>query len=95
MKQITTLWELQEFVRDYEELKKLARSLHKLYEHNCNYGLTKRQYKRLEKLEQKVKQIAQKWGLIADICTDPRGMPICLIEEKDQFRYNGLVIPFK
>lgn len=98
MKSIKNIEDLKEFLADYEELKKLARSLHKLYVNNCNYGLTPRQEKRQEKLEAKVKEIAKKWKLHVDICSDPRGMPLCLHTDKDKlkyWRYNGIVIPLK
>jgi len=93
MKQIKDLETLKEFIRDYEELRRINKRLHKYYKTHCNYGLTERQLKRCEKLEEKAFEIAKKWGLIADITGDPRGIPICLIEDDKQFRYNGLVIP--
>jgi len=93
MRQIKDLNTLIEFIKDYEELKKINKKLHRYYEIHCNYGLTDRQLKRCEKLEERVFEIAKKWDLIADITGDPRGVPICLIEDDKQFRYNGLVIP--
>jgi len=50
------------------------------------------------KLEKKVKEIAKKWELHVDICSDPRGMPLCLhsdLEKLKSWRYNGIVIPLK
>jgi len=93
MKQIKDLETLKKFIRDYEELKKINKRLHKYYEINCEYGLTNRQIKNQEKLESRAKEIAKKWDLYLDLCTDPRGIPICLTENKNQFRYSGLVIP--
>jgi len=98
MKSIKNIEDLKMFLADYEELKKLARSLHNLYTQHCNYGLTPRQEKRQEKLEAKVKEIAKKWGLHVDICSDPRGMPLCLHTDKDKlkyWRYDGIVIPLR
>jgi len=95
MKQIKTLTELQDFIKDYEELKKINKRLHRYYEINCTSGLTNRQYKQQEKLEKEAQKISEKWGLTLDLCTDPRGVPICLKESQDQFRYAGLVIPLK
>ncbi|MHA1396176.1 MAG: hypothetical protein ACTSSF_00400 [Candidatus Heimdallarchaeaceae archaeon] len=98
MKNIKNIEDLKEFLADYEELKRLARSLHNLYTQHCNYGLTPRQEKRVIKLEKKVKEIAKKWGLHVDICSDPRGMPLCLHSDKDKlkyWRYDGIVIPLK
>jgi len=93
MKQIKDLETLKKFIRDYEELKKINKRLHKYFEINCEYGLTNKQIKNQEKLENKAKEIAKKWDLYLDLCTDPRGIPICLTENKNQFRYSGLVIP--
>ena len=98
MKSIKNIEDLKMFLADYEELKKLARSLHRLYVNNCNYGLTPRQEKRQERLEKEVKEIAKKWGLYVDICSDPRGMPLCLHTDKDKlkyWRYDGIVIPLR
>ena len=93
MKQIRDLNTLIEFIKDYEELRKINKKLHRYYETHCNYGLTDRQLKRCEKLEEKVFEIAKKWDLYLDLCTDPRGVPICLKEKEEEFRYSGLVIP--
>ena len=93
MKQIKDLKTLIEFIKDYEELRKINKRLHRYFEINCEYGLTNKQIKNQEKLENKAKEIAKKWDLYLDLCTDPRGIPICLIENKNQFRYSGLVIP--
>jgi len=93
MRQIKDLETLKEFIKDYEELRKINKKLHRYYEIHCNYGLTDRQLKRCEKLENRAKEIAKKWNLHLDLCTDPRGIPICLTENKNQFRYSGLVIP--
>ena len=93
MKEIKTIDELKEFVKDYEKLRKINKRLHKYYELNCTYGLTSRQQKNCLKLEKQAQEISEKWGFLLDLCTDPRGIPICLKENKDQFRYAGLVIP--
>ena len=95
MRQIKTFEELQDFIKDYEELKRINKRLHRYYKQHCNSGLTNRQLKNCEKLEKEAERITQKWGLILDLCTDPRGVPICLKENQHQFRYAGLVIPLK
>lgn len=86
---------LSAFIEDYERLKKIARSLHRYYEVHCNWGLTERQERRVEKLEKEAEEIAKKWGLYIDICTDPRGAPICLHDDAEAlryWRYSGLVV---
>ena len=98
MESIKNIEDLKEFLSHYEELKKLARSLHNLYTQHCNYGLTPRQKKRQERLEVRVKEIAKKWRLHVNICSDPRGMPLCLhsdLEKLKYWRYDGIVIPLK
>jgi len=45
MKSIKNIEDLKEFLANYEELKKLARSLHNLYTQRCNSSLTSRQKK--------------------------------------------------
>jgi len=65
--------------QDYEKLKKIARRLHRLDENTCNYGLTKRQEKRVEKLEKEAKEIANRLGLDAYHQGDPRGATLWLI----------------
>jgi len=95
MRKIEDLETLKAFVEDYERLKKIAKSLHRYYEVHCNWGLTERQERRVEKLEKEAEEIAKKWGLYIDICTDPRGAPICLHEDAERlrsWRYGGLVI---
>jgi len=95
MKKIEDIGTLKEFIEDYERLKKIARSLHRYYEQGCSWGLTERQMRREEKLEKEAEEIAKKWGLYIDICTDPRGAPICIHDDMERlkfWRYSGLVI---
>ena len=95
MRKIEDIETLKAFVEDYERLKKIARSLHRYYEVHCERSLTKREEKRCEKLEAEAKEIAARWGLCIDFCSDPRGAPICLHEDAEAlryWRYSGLVI---
>ena len=95
MRKIEDIETLKAFVEDYERLKKIAKSLHRYYVVHCNWGLTERQERRVEKLEKEAEEIAARWGLHIDICTDPRGAPICLHEDAEAlryWRYSGLVV---
>ena len=86
---------LKAFVEDYERLKKIARSLHRYYEIHCERSLTEREERRMEKLEAEAKEIAARWGLCIDFCSDPRGAPICLHDDAEalrSWRYSGLVV---
>jgi len=59
-------------------LQALARSLHKSYENECNYGLTERQEKRERKLWRQVEAIAEANNLYVQEQGDPRGWPIII-----------------
>ena len=62
---------------DAAEFCSLARSLHRLYEAACNSGLTERQEKRAQKLEQKVRSVVERAGLTLNhFNADPRGYPV-------------------
>lgn len=87
--------ELKRFVYDYEELKRLARRLHRLYEVDCNFGLTPAQEKRQAKLEQQVMEIAQRYNFHAYFQRDPRGLPVYLLQsitDKDYYHTKGIPI---
>lgn len=64
--------------RDCAELAGIAAALHRLAEHECNYGLTPRQEKRRERLEAKAREIAKGWRVSIEFQGDPRGRPISL-----------------
>lgn len=64
-------------------LQSLARSLHRLAEHECDYGLTPRQEKRQERLEAEAGECAGFLGLKAYIQRDPRGPAIYVYREGD------------
>ena len=59
-----------------EHLQKLARSLHKSNEKECNDGLTPAQWKRAETLWIQVEAIAGHFSLHVRAQGDPRGWPI-------------------
>jgi len=76
---------LQRFFDAYEELKKIAKQLHRLDVHFCNYGLTKRQEKRAEKLEAEAEEIAKRiFRLHAYHQGDPRGATLYLVKSKKE-----------
>ena len=79
------------------ELKPIARSLHKLDENSCNFGLTKRQETREANLEKKAEELANELGLHAYHQGDPRGGTLYLIDDKtkeDGQYNNGVYIEF-
>ena len=78
----------------YRELKRIAHSLHRLDENACNYGLTSRQEKRVEKLEKRADDIANSIGLFTYHQGDPRGCSLYLVtKDMDGSNYNrGIAI---
>jgi len=92
MRKIETLEELELFLKDYEELKEIGRTLHTFHMIIFYFGeLNKKQQKKLKKLEKKAKEIAKKWGFSVVISSDSRENPIQLVD-KDQPAMR-LVIP--
>jgi len=61
------------------ELRKISRSLHRLSENDCNYGLTDRQEKREQKLEKRAAELAVELGFQAYFQGDPRGCALYLV----------------
>lgn len=93
MKSISTLQELRRYTYSLEELKKISKALHHLDECSCNYGLTKRQETRLEKLERRAEEIAARYGMFAYHQGDPRGCSLYLITEEQKDNYSdGIAI---
>jgi len=73
---------LKSFAYHYAELQKIAKSLQRLHETACNYGLTERQEKRAGRLIKKAQEIAQRFGLEVYEQGDPRGCPLYLIKKE-------------
>lgn len=86
--------ELRRIVYYLDKLRLIAKSLHKLDEYACNYGLTPRQEKRLERLEKLAEDIAHEMGFKSYHQGDPRGASLYLLDKKtDENNYSsGLVI---
>lgn len=61
------------------ELRKISRSLHRLSECSCNYGLTDRQEKRKERLEKKAVELGKELGFKVYFQGDPRGCALYLV----------------
>lgn len=77
--------ELKNFAYYMPELQKIAKSLHKQDENACNYGLTERQEKTVERLEKRAETIANTYfGLHAYHQCDPRGGTLYLLNEEDK-----------
>ena len=61
-----------------------AEQLHKLAEHDCNFGMTTAQEKRADKLKAEVAEIAKFCGFDAETSGDPRGAVVKLIDPTGQ-----------
>jgi hypothetical protein len=67
----------REAAHDATELCILARALHRLNEASCNDGLTPRQEKRMQSLEDKVRTVLGRAGLLLNHFNgDPRGYAV-------------------
>lgn len=79
----------------FKRLLKISKSLHKQDENACNYGLTNRQEKIVERLENEAEELAKKLNLHAYHQSDPRGASLYLVEslERADIEYtNGFCI---
>lgn len=62
------------------ELSKVAKSLHRTYEAECNGELTPRQQARQQKLERRADELAREMGATGIVLQgDPRGAPVFII----------------
>jgi len=95
MKEIKNIFQLKEFLQDYEELKKIAKKLQRYNEIFCERSLTRREWKNKERLEKEVEEIAKKWNLRPDIQQDPRIAPLVILDDEVFYREQGIVIPLK
>ena len=73
-------------------LQRISHRLHQLDENACNYGLTPRQEKRVERLEEQAQAIAQKFHLTAYHQSDPRGWSLYLTPPNTSQYTDGLAI---
>ncbi len=60
-------------------LQRISHRLHQLDENSCNYGLTQRQEKRVDRLERQAQEIAEQYGRAAYHQGDPRGWSLYLV----------------
>lgn len=90
----TTLEVLEYHFNCYKELKRISHSLSRLDVNACNYGLTPRQEKRVEKLEKRAEEIAKSIGLKSYHQGDPRGLSLYIIaKDMNNTNYNrGIAI---
>ena len=77
---------------DAMQLQRISHRLHQLDENACNWGLTKRQEKRVGRLEQQAQEIASKYNLYAYHQSDPRGWSLYLVTEAEKDYSRGLAI---
>lgn len=83
------------------ELCSVSKSLHRLQETECNYGLTSRQESRGGSLEIIAGYLAKRLGAEAYIQSDPRGWPVYLLfpgdlqegQSADSCYTNGVAVP--
>lgn len=95
MKSINTIRELDQVLWKLENLKKIAKTLHRIDENSCNYGLSKGQETREKNLEEKAIIIAKELGFYLYRQGDPRGCPLYLLEtvkDRDNYSQKGIAI---
>jgi len=69
-------------------LQRISHRLHQLDENACNYGLTERQLKRVERLEIQAGVIGEKHDLVSYHQRDPRGWSLYLVNPNQLDGYN-------
>lgn len=92
VKHVDDCWEFDRKIRLFDSLRKIARSLHKLDEHNCNYGLTSNQERRERKLEDRAQEIANLLGYKLYRQGDPRGCPLYLMDNNCREYTDGIAV---
>ena len=81
----------------HDELRRIAKTIHRLDENACNYDLTLRQETREKNLLKKAEGLAQEMGLHAYHQGDPRGCSLYLVEtykESDCDYTQGVAVTF-
>lgn len=63
--------------------------LHKLAEHDCNFGLDERQEAQVEKLKAEIEEIAEFAGFNVQTGGDPRGAVVVLYDPEDERAGDG------
>ncbi len=76
-------------MRDVATLRRNAKALQRLAEHDCNYGLTPRQQTRRDSLGDQCKQIANVYRLNCQTSGDPRGAVVKLADPMDERAGDG------
>lgn len=89
-----TISQLNQAHNIFKQLEKIAKTLHRLDENDCNYGLSKAQETRQVNLEKRAEELAQELGLHAFHQGDPRGASLYLVENKKAYNNytNGIAI---
>ena len=65
----------------HDELRRIAKTLHRLDENACNYGLTERQETRKINLLKRAEEIGKEIGLYPYHQGDPRGCSLYMVED--------------
>lgn len=77
--------ELKAMALYIDDMRKIERQVHRLNELDCNFGLTPRQEKRRDKLENQYKDIAaSQFMLFTEVQRDPRGGAMKLHDPESQ-----------
>ena len=71
-----------------DRMCEISRATQRLNEAACNYGLTDRQQKRADKLDNEMREICASVGLVVYCNGDPRGCPYKINEDEAGRRVN-------
>ncbi len=83
---------LKHFRYLWPDLVKVSKSLNNIGVKECNYGLTARDEKRQERLEQKAEGLAARVGLKCYFQRDPRGCSLYLIGPNCREYTDGIAV---
>jgi hypothetical protein len=76
----------------YRELRKIAKSLQKIYENECNFGRNDKQDRRKDKLQAQAENLAAKVELKIYHQTDPRECSLYLIAKECRDYTDGIAV---
>ena len=69
------------FAYQFSRLQKIAKTMHRLDENHCNYGLSKSQETRMKNLMKQAQEIAEIFGFSAFHQGDPRGCSLYMTDD--------------
>ena len=83
---------LYRFRWSWPELVKISKSLRRIGCKECNYGLTERDEKRRQRLEEKAYEIAARFSLGCYFQRNPRGCALYLVTKKCREYTDGIAV---